>query len=261
MNYQIGNSPLGGLGMMAARLIERGELIHTETALVFCDTGYLQSRWLLLPSTANTFFAAQRTAPISVLHSAVAQLEAAQQGVFRALGPQPGYDSTRDRIVRRFEHNAYDFNRVSNPRRIHVVVYETFSRINHSCVPNAALEIWSRRTQFPEGQARLIATRAIPAGDEIFVNYMPNHWMDHHQTRVAALNNHWGFRCTCVGCTSPFIPMDTSARNLGVSCHAAIGIMAAAVTEEQKTSSIMHIETYIKTLVSLGILDDKLSFA
>ncbi|KAI4953984.1 hypothetical protein J4E91_001693 [Alternaria rosae] len=37
--------------------------------------------------------------------------------------------------------------------------------------------------------------------------------------------------------------------------------MAAAVTEEQKTSSIMHIETYIKTLVSLGIWDDKLSFA
>ncbi|KAI4630123.1 hypothetical protein J4E80_001056 [Alternaria sp. BMP 0032] len=40
-----------------------------------------------------------------------------------------------------------------------------------------------------------------------------------------------------------------------------MGAMAAAVTEEQKTSSIMHIETYIRTLVSLGIWDDKLSLA
>ncbi|KAI4960944.1 hypothetical protein J4E86_002571 [Alternaria arbusti] len=55
--------------------------------------------------------------------------------------------------------------------------------------------------------------------------------------------------------------MDTSARNLAATYHAAIGAMAAAVTEEQKTSSIMHIETYIKTLVSLGIWDDKLSLA
>lgn len=260
MNFQIGNSPLGGLGMMATRLIERGELIHTETALVFCSTDYLQTQWLL-PGTANTFFAAQRAAPSSVLHEAVTQLEPAQRGIFRALGPQPGLSNTRDRIVRRFEHNAYDFDRVNNPRRIHIVVYEMFSRINHSCVPNAALEIWPRRTEFPEGQARLIATRAIPAGDEIFVNYMPNNWMDHHATRVAALSDHWGFNCTCVGCTPPFIPMDTSARNLAATYHAAIGAMAAAVTEEQKTSSIMHIETYIKTLVSLGIWDDKLSLA
>ena len=57
MNFQIGNSQLGGLGMMATRLIERGELIHTETALVYRDTDYVQTQWLL-PGTANTFFAA-----------------------------------------------------------------------------------------------------------------------------------------------------------------------------------------------------------
>ena len=259
MNYQTQNSPLGGRGLFANRSLGRGDLILTEDPIVFCNTGSTENQWSD-QNTVDTFYAAQRIHATSVIYAAVNDLTLEQRKTLRTLWPRPAHGITLDRYVDRFERNAFTFVNASN-NKTHLVVYEDISSINHSCVPNATIEIWPRRTVFPEGQARLVATRAIPDGAEIFVNYMERDWLGNHVARNAVLNHHWGFTCSCNGCTHPFTVMDTMSRNLVREYKTNITAMTAVMTEEQKTHSIMNLSGYINVLTSLGRWDAELSNA
>ncbi len=81
--------------------------------------------------------------------------------------------SERIMIVELSERRAIDFSRSSDPMRY----------TNHSCEPNARLDIRQGRVEF-------YALRAIAAGEEITVDYGETH----HEGRLAC-------RCGAPGCS------------------------------------------------------------
>jgi len=256
MNYQIENSTLGGRGLFANRSLGRGDLILAEDPIVSCNIGSNENEWSD-QNTVDAFYAAQRIHATSFIYAAVNGLTPEQRKTQRTLWPRPAHGSSLGRYVDRIERNAFTFVNASN-HKTHLVVYEDISSINHSCVPNATIEIWPCRTVFPEGQARLVATRSTPDGAEIFVNYMERDWLGSHVARNAVLNHHCGFTCACNGCTHPFTAIDTISRDLVREYRTNIAAMVAAVTEEEKAHSIMNLEGYINILTSFGRSDAEL---
>jgi SET domain-containing protein len=99
------------------------------------------------------------------------------------------------------ERNAFGFENLAQNSNIKwLVVYNDISRINHSCVPNARTsDIWTSLNANPTpnhlGRMKVIATKDIEAGDEIFIEYLTdqNFWLQPRATRQAELLAHWRF--------------------------------------------------------------------
>lgn len=71
-------------------------------------------------------------------------------------------------------------------------VFQTISRVNHCCVPNAEFS-WSEAS----GEGRLFAVCAIAEGEEVVIDYASGQpFVD----RAAFLRDGFGFECACVLC-------------------------------------------------------------
>lgn len=161
-------------------------------------------------------------------------------------------------------HNAFDFRSANH--RIYVVVYDSVSRINHSCIPNAYLEILSAsgNPAHQQGQARLIASQPIRNGAEIFVNYITNDWLNDGATRRQVLQTNWGFACTCTACqpTNPLqVGMDDQRRALARTHQASLIGGPAPANATELSQRISDLDHYIRLLRTLGKLDGDLSRA
>ena len=79
----------------------------------------------------------------------------------------------------------------------HANLYETLSRINHSCAPNAI----RYSTDASNGGVAVVAQRDIPEGDEILISYMDgaDEGMGVDERRVH-LKQQYHFHCVCELC-------------------------------------------------------------
>lgn len=94
-------------------------------------------------------------------------------------------------ILSIFRSNAFALGSKST---IQQAVFGQISRLNHSCVPNA-------QGNFHEGLGRfnVHATRDIGLGEELTLNYLPEHGSV-RQTRQGRLSEGYGFECLCQAC-------------------------------------------------------------
>ncbi|KAI1204923.1 SET domain-containing protein [Annulohypoxylon truncatum] len=78
-------------------------------------------------------------------------------------------------------------------------VFSLYSRIGHSCVPNA-YNSWNPTLE----RLTIHALHDLKAGDQIFVNYTGNVCRTRQQ-RAFSLAATWGIICSCPACTEPAI--------------------------------------------------------
>lgn len=76
------------------------------------------------------------------------------------------------------------------------VVYPLYSRINHSCVPNANMVLGAGD---PSGTGLCRSLCDIQAGQQIFIAYVQ--WSSSRKQRAKDLG-YWGFKCRCEACVS-----------------------------------------------------------
>jgi hypothetical protein len=164
-----------------------------------------------------------------------------------------------EQLVDRCSRNSFEFY-TKRVWKIQVVVYNVISRANHSCRPNATLEIQTEGDN--KGQARLIATKAISNNSEILVNYISENWTDDSDARKALLNNGWRFDCTCEGCAPEVqASIDAGERASARGLRDNMTTITTGLTPAQIPRGINRDQIYIDTLGILGIWDDKLSEA
>lgn len=96
-----------------------------------------------------------------------------------------------------FDATEDDADRFGNGQKT-IVVFHRISFFNHSCKPNA---VWKWH---PERKCGMVhALKEIAAGDQIYLNYLPSldEILKSRKDRRTTLEDHWGFNCTCTGCT------------------------------------------------------------
>ncbi|KAK8043453.1 hypothetical protein PG993_005883 [Apiospora rasikravindrae] len=76
-------------------------------------------------------------------------------------------------------------------------VFALFSRINHSCVPNARYG-WNETIQ----RFTVHVSRDLAPDEQVFISYLPLTY-DSRATRAEQLEESWGFECACVACSDP----------------------------------------------------------
>ncbi|KAH7101851.1 hypothetical protein BKA62DRAFT_770332 [Auriculariales sp. MPI-PUGE-AT-0066] len=77
----------------------------------------------------------------------------------------------------------------------HTAVFQTLSRVNHSCVPNSAFD-WS----YVHFQGMFRALQDIAVGDEITASYLGKNNLSSTALRRKALKTKYEFECTCKRC-------------------------------------------------------------
>lgn len=74
-------------------------------------------------------------------------------------------------------------------------IFVRSSRFNHSCVPNAHFA-WNWKLK----RLTVHAIVDISKGEEIFVNYRNDEYLNTRAERVRALSDDYNFNCTCLAC-------------------------------------------------------------
>lgn len=89
------------------------------------------------------------------------------------------------------------------------MIYNTFSRINHSCNPNSVVVVDSENSNQNSSKQTLMAALSIAAGDEISISYLhgPFLYADRNTRQKLLLEDKY-FTCTCSRCDAslPDIP-------------------------------------------------------
>ncbi|KAL5400143.1 hypothetical protein PMIN04_000279 [Paraphaeosphaeria minitans] len=168
-------SPGKGIGVYATRVIEPGDTILSEPAMIhitppeFRDgVAYpLGDINTLLQSSFDALSQEQQTEVMS-LHAHMSSSEDA--------------NDTRMAIMR---SNAYTTGNSLG-------LFPKGARINHSCRPSTS-QYWN-----PQTRRRIVyANRRIEEGEEIFATYIP--LLYSHEARQKRLDQ-YGFKCTCEAC-------------------------------------------------------------
>jgi len=235
-----------GEGLVAQQRFERGALILTEDPLVMCDTGKKYSDW---DKEASAFYQEQLEYSTSMLWKAFNNLELFDQGVFNTLYTTKRKASKLEYVVDAFRHNGFHFG-FRNVSNAHIIIYRFICAAYHSCIPNATVMIndFAPDETLHPGQARLVATREIPAGSPIVIDYIPKLWKEDSAARQQALMARWGFDCNCEGCKPAKAVMDASERRICRAYH-----------EKGLRLSAAELRLYIAFMSKLGKRDKDLS--
>jgi hypothetical protein len=233
--------------MIASRDIQKGELILQELPLVtiYSKVGYLQ--WSQ-NNNATNFYNNERAGVHHRLSDAVALLGPVERAQFNALHIPSVAIMPLQQIVARFEYNAFELRMGTV---LHIVVYRTIFYVNHSCVNNTNLDICEQPSNAPlSGQARLIATRTIPMGNQIIINYINECWLLDRTLRRAELQNHWGFACNCEGCIAP-AAIGIHERASASAYRANLLAPTAMLSVTYRSTRIVRLISYIAPITSL----------
>ena len=95
----------------------------------------------------------------------------------------------------RFRANSFAMGRDTRSGKEKQGIFVRSSRFNHSCVPNAHFA-WNWRLK----RLTVHAIVDISKGEEIFVNYRNDEYLDTRAERVQALSDDYNFDCTCPAC-------------------------------------------------------------
>ncbi|KAG6819036.1 hypothetical protein H0H93_016066 [Arthromyces matolae] len=198
--HRLGPS-FGGLGLFATKPLSLGDLIYAERPL------------LVAPPILEGYILGDGDTHISEEETQLALSAVYEQGFRDALDRmqphrQAAYLSLSDVYQNPVEplHGIYRTNCIGVDLGVdcqpedgadlqHGVIMAQLSRLNHSCIPNAAI------TFSPSSfSVQLHAIRTIAEGEEIFVNYT-------RVTRPAEVRQQtlddFKFKCTCPACTNP----------------------------------------------------------
>ncbi|KAH9023962.1 hypothetical protein EDB85DRAFT_2150804 [Lactarius pseudohatsudake] len=163
-----------GKGCVAASAVPRGELVGRERALL------MMPRTFVLPPHAASTVATAMTPKQRAAFSALYNCKSAD---LDALG-----------IIRT---NSFLVPGMPGHNVLYSAVFETFSRINHSCCPNAMFR-WDKETF--SGEIR--AMRPISEGEEVTISYFQEILEPGAVThgRQKFLLEGYNFKCTCSIC-------------------------------------------------------------
>ncbi|KAF8854581.1 SET domain-containing protein [Acephala macrosclerotiorum] len=169
--------PGRGMGLIANRTIERGDLIKSHPAIAIFHNDAVSKDNALYPTHYSP-----------LLHLAIDQLPPATRSLFLAMA---AHNETEEPYIERIYTNTFgeDFN-----GQEHSIVIPETARLNHDCRPNA-MYYFNPRTLVHY----TYAARRIYAGEEITITYV-----DPLQTRLrrrAAIKRSWGFECSCSLCS------------------------------------------------------------
>lgn len=182
-----------GMGLFATRDIRRGTLVISEKPLLEIVQNRLDlayHEYLRLPVGKRAAFDAlhcylpskidaEHDARVCAIHFKISENEL------------PHYIAEHARVMGIFACN--DFQLANG----HLGVFNTTSRLNHSCIPNV------HHTNNPVlGEETIYTIRDIKAGEELLINYLgPRATYDMRNTRIAQLREAYGFTCQCNACT------------------------------------------------------------
>merc|ERR1712062_858767 len=89
------------------------------------------------------------------------------------------------------------------------VLFNTVSRINHSCAPNLEFDLsWAE--QYETVVIRVSAIRQIEVGEEVCISYLPVRLNLAVHERQHQLRKHWLFDCGCELCKTEVSALGTS---------------------------------------------------
>lgn len=174
-----------GGGIFATTLLPVGTVILSERPLVDLPDNYAR-----LPTNINRLKQGDK--------EAIQQFNYAPG--YRPADDVPGPRRRRfwncDDLAAKMTNNAFA---VTVGRQERLYLFSEISRINHSCLPNVAVN-WNRNAHSME----LIALRDISAGTELTLDYA-GPWDDWPDTeyRRGLLQANWHFACNCSVCTDP----------------------------------------------------------
>ena len=149
----------------------------------------------------------------------------------------------------RFDMNSFQINPDPDKRERRGIFLEA-ARFNHSCVPNAFFT-WNAKLK----SITIHAIVDIPEDEEIFINYLPEEFLNNKTNRRRILRESYGFNCGCPACrTGEFSRASeirrTQMRELEDDLHANEHSDSARVRSEQH----MRIKLFITLLQQEGLL-------
>ncbi|KAK4193212.1 hypothetical protein QBC35DRAFT_468890 [Podospora australis] len=169
--YSVAPIPGKGLGIVANRLIKKGEIIMQRTPAVMIHS---KPHVELQPEVREKVYEAM----INALSETAREKFLAQYG-----------DTVRDKI----DNNAFRMfvGDDQHEHESHLGSFPEIARINHDCRPN----LHYRLTNITH---TTVAVRDIPAGEELTISYI--YGQASKKTRTKELQD-WGFNCSCSQCT------------------------------------------------------------
>ena len=205
-NTKIGDSPGRGHGMFATRNIPAGEIVMCDKA--FSVVWGHESEAL----TAVTYDVRDdriRVSPVGLSKSTVQKLLSNASQIKRVMDLYGDYQGDGKNVSRTEDGPVIDTFRVHDivsrnafgpgsqygeegARNASTGLWIWAAYINHSCIANL-------RKEFVGDLMVLRATRAITAGEEIFISYDES---SDYDARKTALMTTWGFECNCALCAA-----------------------------------------------------------
>ncbi|CCX06260.1 hypothetical protein FPQ18DRAFT_354171 [Pyronema domesticum] len=179
--YQQAAIPGKGIGMLATSPIASGSLIIAETPL------------FIVPSNIRDCAVMATPALKSYVLTAVSRLTKPQQSAFLSLhNAQVRSTSELPPFLSIISTNAFGLGIDATKSG----VFETCSRFNHSCVPNANF-VWNEGGQ----KLEVRAVEDIQEGEEILLSYLGSKLaMADRLERQQSLRLRYGFQCQCAAC-------------------------------------------------------------
>ncbi|WWC95341.1 hypothetical protein V866_002203 [Kwoniella sp. B9012] len=170
------------LGLVSTRKIEKGTLILKEVPFATIPVAH-----------KDEDLTHQHIFPVYT------SLTKAQRNLFRALHRRTDENAHPDEIVNIVETNSIPLQPDCVSEVRFLGLFETISRLNHSCCPNAG---WTWYED--EQMLHLYAYTTIPSGTEITVSYIDDITCPTSERQHQLQRGH-GFACLCSSCTrSPF---------------------------------------------------------
>ncbi|KAK0701575.1 hypothetical protein B0T26DRAFT_733950 [Lasiosphaeria miniovina] len=173
LSYEIVNVKGKGKGVVAKRLIRRGEIVMIDIPAILVGTGFLGQ---VRPHHRRR-----------MVKQAINQLPERTRNKIYKLSSATG-EYLIDGI---FGQNSNSV--LLGDGQIHIGMFTEAARINHSCRPNAYFRFSERMLAM-----EVVAYHNIEAGEEIEMSYVPI--TETREDRRKYLKENWGFDCTCELC-------------------------------------------------------------
>ncbi|XXG98938.1 hypothetical protein Hte_005271 [Hypoxylon texense] len=198
--FELRAAPGKGLGMFATRDIQRGEMLIHETALISLTKEQDKNSWWaflyeefekLSPEDQATYL------ELSYLPNDYSEYVTDISDYLSDLRgiEEENLEAKVELVIKIMAIYAVNNAELSNDCKYSSGVFATYTRINHSCIPNAA---W---TWQPESQAlEVCASQDIAADEEITISYIIT--ISSYRSRAVQLAD-YGFECRCRACDGP----------------------------------------------------------
>lgn len=255
--YEIKHAGTKGLGVFANRLIPPGTRIFSERPLIALrqdqDASHLikvsrllsprdRIELLKLSSAASTRLSSMRWIHTLWYHLKWFTTDIVKKRE-RGLVPKPTLESVKreyreaQKIVSIFRNNAFDFG---PKNKIRQAVFANIARLNHSCAPNA-----QGNFDHPQGVFDVHATRAVQVGEEVTINYLPEHGSP-RASRQHKLETGYDFECHCQTCD-----MSTAAGRDGEARRMQVHKDIATYGEQVTLSGVSNLDTELEITMDL----------